>query len=378
MTEQNASPDTDSARTEPAALAGASLPLPLHSQRSAFAALPWLVAIVVVLVVLAMAAAGAGAYLLNRKLDHIGQHQQAGDAQLRAQVDATAQQASAQMDLLRNRLADDEASQQALARQYADLAHNHDDWMLTEAGQILTNASEQLALTGNTKRALAALQNVDARLATSGSAQVIAVRQTIATDISRLKAAPSIDLAGLALKLDGAVSQVDTLPLAGEAPVTPQAPQITQPGLNNTMATATATAKAKAKAKAAAHDARWKTWLRQFTAEAGQQLAGLVQVRRIDNADAMLVSPEQGNFVRENLKLRLLSARVSLLSHNDVTLKADLRDADAALMRYFDHDAKSTQALHDLLRQVQAGANAAALPNLDDSLRAIQSYQSRG
>jgi len=340
MTEQNVSPDND--RTEPAAPR----------------VLPWLA---VVLAILALAAAGAGGYLLNRRLDHIGQRQQVINAQLHTQTSDAAQN-SAQLDALKKQLADDAASQQALARQYADLAHNHDDWMLIEASQILTSASEQLALTGNTKRALAALQNVDARLATSGSAQVIAARQAIASDISKLKTAPSMDVAGLALKLDSAVSQVDTLPLTGEANEISPAPHLTHQ--NNT--------------KALAHESRWKTWLRQFAANAGQQLASLVQVRRIDNADTMLLSPEQGAFARENLKLRLLSARVSLLSHNPVTLKADLRDADAALTRYFDHDAKSTQAMHELLQQVQSGANAAAAPNLDDSLRALQSYQNRG
>jgi len=101
-------------------------------------------------------------------------------------------------------------------------------------------------------------------------------------------------------------------------------------------------------------------------------------VRRIDNADAMLVSPDQGYFVRENLKLRLLSARLSLLSRNQDTLKSDLSAADATLARYFDGASKDTQTVRELLKDVGAGSAAVALPTLDTSLKAIEQYRSRG
>ena len=108
------------------------------------------------------------------------------------------------------------------------------------------------------------------------------------------------------------------------------------------------------------------------------KFASLVQVRRIDNADAMLIAPDQGFFVRENVKLRLLSARLSLLSRNDVTLKADLAAADGALARYFDNDSKSTRAVRDLLKDVSAGSAAVPVPNLNTSLQAIAQFRSRG
>ena len=110
----------------------------------------------------------------------------------------------------------------------------------------------------------------------------------------------------------------------------------------------------------------------------GQQIASLVQVRRIDNADAMLISPDEGYFVRENVKLRLLSARLSLLSRNQDALKSDLAAADAALARYFDNASKETKSVRELVKAVNAGSAAVALPNLDTSLQAIQQYKSRG
>ncbi|CAG9214575.1 Uroporphyrinogen-III synthase / Homolog of E. coli HemX protein [Paraburkholderia tropica] len=339
------------------------------ARRGAGNAILWLV------VVLLAAGAAGGGYALNRKLDRVdaslAQRQQSADQQtaaLRARADeaaSSAQQIDKQMAQLEGKIADAQNSQQALTQQYADLARNRDDWMLAEVGQMLSSASEQLQLTGNTQLALFALQSADTRLAASASPQALAVRKAIAADIDKLKAAPSTDLAGLAIKLDTALAEIDALPLAGEALVAHTKPETAAPA--DVAVTAAATG-----------EPRWKAWLDTFVHGIGQQIASLVQVRRIDNADAMLVSPDQGYFMRENLKLRLLSARLSLLSRNPATLKSDLAAADASLARYFDSASKETQNVRDLLKQVDAGSAAVALPTLDTSLKALQQYQSRG
>ncbi|WP_084168600.1 fused uroporphyrinogen-III synthase HemD/membrane protein HemX [Paraburkholderia acidipaludis] len=338
-------------------------------RRGGSSALLWLV------LVLVAGGAGAGGYALNRKLDRVDQQlvqrQQAADQQtaaLRAQANAAiagAQQLDKQIAQLEGKIADAQTSQQALAQQYADLAKNRDDWTLAEVGQMLSSASEQLQLTGNTQLALFALQSADTRLAASDSPQALAVRKAIAQDIDKLKAAPSTDLAGLAIKLDTALAQIDTLPLAGEAIVAHTKPEAAAPA-------------DIAQIAAANDEPRWKAWLQTFGAGIGQQIASLVQVRRIDNADAMLVSPDQGYFVRENVKLRLLSARLSLLSRNEETLKSDLAAADAALGRYFDNASKQTQAVRDLVKEVSVGSAAVAVPNIDTSLQAVEQYRSRG
>ncbi len=187
------------------------------------------------------------------------------------------------------------------------------------------------------------------------------MRKALAQDIDKLKAAPSADLTGLAIKLDDAIGKVDDLPLAGEALVLHAAPKASA-----------------AAAPAAAGEPRWKGWWRDFSAGIGEQLKGLVQVRRIDNADAMLTSPDQGYFVRENVKLRLLAARLSLLARNEPAMKSDLHAAQATLARYFDGASKNTQVVQDLLKQVDAASLTVAVPNLNTSLNAVQQFKSRG
>jgi uroporphyrinogen III methyltransferase/synthase len=155
------------------------------------------------------------------------------------------------------------------------------------------------------------------------------------------------------------------LPLSGEAPIAHATPHAT-------------TWADTAKVSAATGEPRWKVWWNQLTSGIGQQLTSLVQVRRIDNADAMMIAPDQGYFVRENVKLRLLSARLALLSRNQTTLKSDLQGAQTALTRYFDMSSKKTQNVVDLVKQVEAGSAAVELPNLNTSLQAVNQYRGRG
>ena len=335
-----------------------------------------------IFVLLLAIATGVAAFAFNRKLDRLdarlAARQQALDAQtaeLRAKTDqalATAHQADADLSQLQGKLADAQTAQQALQQQYQDLARNRDDWTLAEVEQMLSSASEQLQLTGNTQLALFALQSADTRLAASASPQAAVVRRAIAQDIDKIKAAPSTDLTGLAIKLDDAIEQIDTLPLLGEAPSTHAVAHAAAP------AGPAAASSAHPASVAASFQSRMAQWWRVLSQAAGDELKSLVQVRRLDNADAMLNTPEQGEFIRENVKLRLLSARLGLLSRNSATLKSDLQAADAALARYFDGASKRTQTVRALVKDVEQGSAAVEVPNLNTSLQAVHNYKSRG
>ncbi|MDR5731332.1 fused uroporphyrinogen-III synthase HemD/membrane protein HemX [Caballeronia sp. LZ025] len=320
-------------------------------------------------------AAAAGGYALNRKVDRKEQQltqrvaqADAQNADLRAKAEQAANATGAlntQIIQLQGKLSDAEAHSQALQQQYQDLASNRDDWTLAEVEQILSSASQQLQLTGNVQLALFALESADTRLAATTGPQVVSIRKAIAQDMDKLKAAPTTDLTGLAIKLDTAIEQIDGLPLAGEAPIERARAQAATPADSASIAAATG-------------EPRWKVLWRQITTGIGQQLASLVSVRRIDNADAMLTSPDQGYFVRENVKLRLLSARLSLLSRSEPTLKSDLQAADASLARYFDPSSKKVQAVRELVKQVEQASLAVAVPNLNASLAAVHQFKRGG
>ncbi len=332
-------------------------------------ALLWLVLLIVVVV------AGVGGFMLNRKFDQrdtqFAQRLQANDTQtaaLRAQADEAASSVSAintQIIQFQGKLTDAQAQSQALQQQYQDLASNRDDWTLAEVEQILSSASQQLQLTGNVQLALFALQSADTRLAATTGPQIVTIRKAIALDMDKLHATPSTDLTGLAIKLDTAIDQIDSLPLAGEAPITPATAHADTP--RDTAAIAAKTGQPV-----------WKVWLEQVASGIGQQLSSLVTVRRIDNADAMLASPDEGYFVRENVKLRLLSARLSLLSRSEPALKSDLHAADTALGRYFDQSSGKVKAVRALVQQVDQASLAVTVPDLNASLAAVHQFKRGG
>ena len=105
------------------------------------------------------------------------------------------------------------------------------------------------------------------------------------------------------------------------------------------------------------------------------EVRALVRVTRIDHPEAALVAPEQAWFLRENLKLRLLNARLALLSRQFDTAQADLRDAVASLDRYFDRSARRVVLTADLVRQVAGQARQVSLPRPDETLAALSAAQ---
>jgi len=351
--------DTASRASAPDASASTVAGMP--RQGSGAIALLWAALLIVLL------AAAAGAYVLNRKLERteqaLARRADADDVRLTQALAQTHQldtQLTTQLGQINGRVEDNQTAQQALQQQFQDLARNRDDWTLAEIGQMLSTASEQLQLTGNVQLALFALQSADARLATSSGPQMLSVRRAIEQDIERMKAAPTVDLAGMAIKLDDAIAQVDTLPLAGEA-----APPASASQAASSLPSSDSSAQG------------WRTWATAFLAQAGHDLKSLIQIRRIDDPDAMLVAPDQGYYLRANLKLRLLSARLSLLARNQVTLTSDLNSANQALARYFDPTSKRVQTVRGLLQQVGQASASVELPNMNASLAAVRQFKSR-
>ena len=97
----------------------------------------------------------------------------------------------------------------------------------------------------------------------------------------------------------------------------------------------------------------------------------LLRVSRIDQPEAVLLAPEQGFFLRENLKLKLLNARLDLLSRQNESARADVAAATSALNRYFDPGSRKTQQAAGLLQQIQSQLRTVELPRLDETLAAL-------
>jgi uroporphyrin-III C-methyltransferase len=289
-------------------------------------------------------------------------------------VQETSKELQAKVSLLESKQQEAQSQQLALEQLYQDLSKNRDEWALTEIEQVLSTASQQLQLAGNVPGALIALQNADRSLSRSDKPQFITIRRAIAKDTEKLKALPSVDSVGVALRLDSVIAQIDTLPmLSDEKPTLPAPPE----------------KKAKAKAPVikggkpvpveqpspwlAALQDGWNGWSTEMWTDVRQ----LIRVRSVETPDALMLSPTQAYFLRENLKLRLLNARMALLSRNEAAFRADLIAAQDALVKYFDTRARTTQTAQALLRQVQSSNLSIEMPTLSDSLNAVRNYKAK-
>ena len=287
---------------------------------------------------------------------------------LARQVQEQSKELQSKVGALESRQSEAQSQQLALEQLYQDLSKNRDEWALAEIEQVLSTASQQLQLAGNVQGALIALQNADRSLSRADKPQFITIRRAIAKDTEKLKALPGIDMAGVALRIDNVIAQVDTLPmLSDHQPVPPS--QIAKPSRV-----------LKPGAPAPAPNAfttrvqqLWSGW----TGEMWDEIRQLIRVRRVDTPEALMLSPGESYFLRENLKLRLLNARLALLSRNEAAFRSDLIAAQETLVKYFDTRARSTQAAQATLRQVQANNLAIEMPSLAESLNAVRTYKAK-
>ena len=265
------------------------------------------------------------------------------------QLREVTREASVKIGVLEGKLAESQSQQIALEALYQDLSRNRDEWAFAEIEQTLLVANQQLQLAGNVRAALIALQAADTRLQHMNRPPLLSLRKAISEDIARLKAAPFVDTVGLSVRIDTLINAVDKLPLAAE----------TRP------------ASEAASAPAAAGPQGDTAWSR-FWREVWSDLRQMVRVQRVDGADVPLLAPTQAFFLRENLKLRLLTARMALLTRDQATFRNDLKAAREWLTRYFDARDKTVAGAATALASLQAADVSIELPDLSATLGALR------
>jgi len=322
------------------------------------AAAGWRLPVMLVLLA-AIAALGWQWYDTRSRIDAIreelGQRLHASDASaaesrvLAKEAMEGAREAQGKLSVLENKIAESQSQQVALEALYQELSRSHDEWALAEIEQMLTLASQQLQLTGNVQAALLALRTAEGRMARSDRPQFIPLRRVLNRDIERLKSAPSLDITGMALRLDQLIAGVDTLPLHFDE-------------------------RAQAAPKQAGPAGGNGVWSRVL-AEAWSEMLQLVRIRVMDEPEVALLSPAQSYFLRQNLQLRLFDARQALLARDPVRFGADLETAGSWMKRYYDTRAKTTAAALASLKQLAASSISVELPTISDSLTAVRNFK---
>ncbi len=270
----------------------------------------------------------------------------------------TLRDAQGKTAVLEAKLADSLGQQLQLRQLYDEMARTRGDLMLADVENSIMIAAQQLQLGGNVQSALLALTDAEQVLARSNQPSMLGLRRVLTRDIERLKSVPLADFAAAVNRLDAVIGLIEQMPLLADlqmsGSLTPTArPDVSQPGLWGLPERVA------------------RTGLQGWDAFVAE-LRTLVRVQRVDQPEALLMSPDQRFFVRESLRLQLLNARLNLLARNEALFRADLARATAAIGKWFDGEHRSVVAALGALRQLQATRLAVDLPSLAESMAAVR------
>ena len=281
---------------------------------------------------------------------------------LAKQAQESMRETGARVALLEARLAEVAVQRSQLEELIQSLSRSRDENLLVDIDSGLRVATQQAAITGSAEPLVSALKQADERLAHHSQPRLEGVRRAIARDLDRVKGVGMADIPSLSIKLDEAVRLIDELPLLStperERPVAAGLPKA-GPGVSP--------------GKTAALDwlQDWKEAGERAMQRAWAEVKALVRVTRIEHPEAMLLSPEQGLLIRENLKLRLLNARLALLSRQFDIAQSDLQRVQSVLDRYFDPSSRRLTLATELIKRVMVQARQHGVARPDDTLAAL-------
>ncbi len=266
-------------------------------------------------------------------------------------VEQTRESASRQA-VIEARLAEVAVQRTQLDELMQSMSRSRDENLVVDIESAIRLALQQAQLTGSVEPLLAALKSADLRISRAGQPRLALVQRAIARDVERIKAASVTDTPGLLVRIDELVRMVDDLPVVNAAPQ-----GVAAPGTGS--------------ASGASSGSGLPVWWQRALDTLGHEVRKLVRVSQIEQPEAVLLSPDQTFFLRENLKFKLLNARLGLLARQIASTRADLAAASAALNKYFDPSSRKTQAAATVLQQVQGQLKTAELPSVDETLAAL-------
>lgn len=323
------------------------------------------------------------------------------------QAESVTQDLQARLGVAELRLSEVSLQRSQLEELMLSVSRSRDDSLVQDLESAVRLAMQQSQLTGSVQPLVSALQAADQRIQRAAQPRLNPVQRAIARDVERIRAATLVDVPALAARIDELVRNVDEWPLlnaVGGAPVVRQAAAGESKEADGKVTdTSAGISKEKSAVPPASDDLEetarqaqdgqevpaggapgsglghawqrlgnwWASNSTRWWASMRAGAADLVRVSRIDRPEAALLAPEQAFFLRENIKLTLLNARLGLLGRQLDTARADVRTAQALLNRYFDTQAANTGMALAALKQLHEDMRQEALPRPDETLTAL-------
>jgi uroporphyrin-III C-methyltransferase len=289
---------------------------------------------------------------LSNKLDDFrGVNEQA--FALAKQADERSAQTQAQTILIQEKLAESRDQQEVLQTLYDQLAEDREETVLAEVEQLVTIANQQLQLSNNIKAALLAMQAAEKHLEPIHLPRANQLREVIGNDIQMLREYPQTDMLQVSDELDRLTMLCTNLPLISERK-------------NNIDPVDT---------KQNLYEATKFGKVQRFAYAVWDDMKQLVTIERMDKPEPPLLTASHSFYLRENLKLRLITARIAFLQHDETSYNADLSTVKDWLNQYFDTKHPNAENALTVIAALQANKIAIEMPQLKESIEAIARYK---
>ena len=362
----------------------------------------WSVTLMIVFFMIALVV-GGGAWFAQKRFDSAGREVASQVQGFNAQLIDTkreAKQALAQVESqakliveLQQSLAEAKGQFEGLEQAWATFNKGMEDSMLAnDIDRLVTLASQQLRLASNVNNAVMALETALSTLVRADRPRFAAVQRALSADLDRLRSVPLIDAGVISLQLETLTALIGRAPLLVPDAAVPKVAAIAAASVQSNPPAPSALVKAAATGTAATTEtgaartltdepwwslalAKTVSWSKAVAVFMAKELASVVSIQRVNDASALLLSPEQGAQLRANLRTRVLTAQMALLMHQPSVWRAEITALQASLGTRYDPNAPDTVAALRLVRELAAVPVGVALPDMTNSIAALEAVR---
>jgi len=236
-----------------------------------------------------------------------------------------------------------DALEQSLPDLSQQLSLQQQEWGLAEVDYLLRTAEHRLQLNRDIPTAITALSQAREQLLARTNGRFADVITAIGKNITNLKNLEQNALGLATTRLGELIATVDTLPFALETARKVQQVEALPPP---------------------AADAELADKLKHWGRVVWRDLKSLVTIRRNDVVSQPLVEPQQRYLLQTQLRIKLETARLAAIDHNQPLYLATLDEAGTLLSRYFDSQDPAVAESSAILKQLSGLQVDPQLPSL--------------
>jgi len=222
-------------------------------------------------------------------------------------------------------------------------------WKVSEVEYLLSVANHRLLLERDVVTAQAALQDADKRLGVIGDPGLIPIRKKLAGEIDALKQVVLPDISGIASQLSSMADTIENLPY-----------------LKNSV-----TLGSSEVAVSVDESEGNLNFLLRIVKDIAK---GLFTIQRSDEPIEPLLPPQEKQYLKHNLSLKLEEARIALLNEETELFQKNLAVIDQWIRKYFDDQDPSVSSFLQTVDGLKQTELHPALPDISNSLRDLRTW----